>query len=112
MELDLYIPALDLALEYQGSQHYSSWSQRRDDEKMHACSDVGLTLVRVPYWWNGNQLSVAATIHRSRPDLLPDLGSADTAASVPAIPEIRDLSSFEVGENWVQYRVSSWLAAC
>ena len=50
MELDIYIDALQLALEYQGEQHYKPiyhWSgtdfatqQIRDEEKRKACNQV------------------------------------------------------------------------
>lgn len=52
MELDVYIEALQLAVEYQGEQHYYPlyWTGRdfaqqakRDDEKKNACKEVVTT---------------------------------------------------------------------
>jgi hypothetical protein len=78
IELDVYIPALQLSFEYQGEQHYSDvyalgnkWSQSsRDREKELACKEKGITLIEIPYWWNKEKSSLMATIHKERPDLL------------------------------------------
>ena len=48
MELDVYLPSLNLALEYQGEQHYSAiyalgdqkTSVDRDQQKLEACKAV------------------------------------------------------------------------
>lgn len=57
-ELDIYIPSLALALEYQGSQHFQlAWGtdavnkqQDMDRKKRLLCQNVGITLVDIPYW--------------------------------------------------------------
>jgi len=77
MELDVYIPSLNLAIEYQGEQHYmhhhvygSPEEQRkRDEEKYLACERLGLTLIHVPFWWDLKRSSIIATIHKYRPDI-------------------------------------------
>lgn len=62
MELDLYIPSLGIAFEYQGQQHYQKSifgdkgeQQIRDSEKKEACKKAGITLIEVPYWWDGTE---------------------------------------------------------
>lgn len=81
MELDLYMPYLSLAIEYLGEQHYR-WSaqfgspkniQERDLEKEQCCHKNGITLITVPYWWDGNVDLLAATIRTHRIDLLDTL---------------------------------------
>jgi hypothetical protein len=59
MELDLFLPHLSLAFEYQGEQHYKPNSilgnqdfSVRDEEKKRMSKDIGITLIEVPYWWN------------------------------------------------------------
>jgi hypothetical protein len=73
MELDIFIPSLSLALEYQGRQHYKDIGMkilsvqhqlRRDMEKKAICKQKGITLVQVPYWWDGKDSTIAATIHQ------------------------------------------------
>src|SRR5690348_8084601 len=88
-ELDIFIPSLHLAIEYQGAQHYhdvNAWADQRshaerDQEKRKLCEEVPIvcmisvnlhvqrriTVVEVPYWWDGNKDSLAATIHAVRP---------------------------------------------
>ena len=77
MELDIYMPEFDLAFEYQGQQHYTDISffgtQRnyndRDVIKRDICASHGITLIEVPYWWNGQVASLAATIVAVRKDI-------------------------------------------
>jgi hypothetical protein len=92
MQLDIYIPSLSLALEYQGHQHYGDafymgtsvrMYQHRDEEKRKACKKANLTLVEVPYWWDNSKESLAATIQLSRPELIPDQVHALPIPSTP-----------------------------
>jgi hypothetical protein len=63
MELDVYVPELSLAIEYQGAQHYRiAWGdeetfahlQQRDAEKKAACINANILLIEVPYdKWDG-----------------------------------------------------------
>eukprot|EP01027_Heterolobosea_sp_BB2_P026356 GEZU01040587.1.p1 GENE.GEZU01040587.1~~GEZU01040587.1.p1 ORF type:complete len:509 (-),score=114.87 GEZU01040587.1:129-1430(-) len=85
MTLDICIPSLRLALEYQGQQHYrelhvfggasmsssTKTQSQRDHEKQSACKDAGITLITVPYWWDRSIESLAAAIYSARPDLDP-----------------------------------------
>jgi hypothetical protein len=42
----------------------------RDNNKIQLCEKLGITLIHIPYWWNRNILSLKATIHKKRPDIL------------------------------------------
>jgi hypothetical protein len=78
MQLDIYIPSLSLAFEYQGEQHYFTHylfgspdiQQQRDVEKQQTCKAAGITLVHIPYWWDKEKSSLVATIRHHRSDLL------------------------------------------
>lgn len=60
LELDIYLPALNLAFEYQGEQHFhpiEAWGgeealkkvQERDKRKAEICKKVGVKLITVSY---------------------------------------------------------------
>jgi len=78
MELDLFIPSFSLVLEYNGEQHYR-WCKKyacqtetiriRDLEKLKKCTELGYTLIEVPYWWDHRLESLLMAMERSRPDL-------------------------------------------
>jgi hypothetical protein len=61
LELDIFIPSLHLAIEYQGEQHfdeipavYSSVlaKQSFDEEKIRLCGKYHIHLLCIPYWWD------------------------------------------------------------
>eukprot|EP01127_Copromyxa_protea_P018151 TRINITY_DN563_c0_g1_i4.p2 TRINITY_DN563_c0_g1~~TRINITY_DN563_c0_g1_i4.p2 ORF type:complete len:350 (+),score=47.52 TRINITY_DN563_c0_g1_i4:1994-3043(+) len=75
MELDIWLPAQNLAVEYQGEQHYhpignafgvdSSMRRSyyiRDEEKKLKCAAAGIKLVTVPYWWDCQRDSLLTLI--------------------------------------------------
>jgi len=41
----------------------------RDVQKKELCVRLGITLIDVPYWWDGTEGSLRATIARKRTDL-------------------------------------------
>jgi hypothetical protein len=60
MELDIFLPTLALALEFQGEHHFD-WhflygspeaQQEKDTEKKEACKKLGISLIPIPFWWN------------------------------------------------------------
>jgi hypothetical protein len=72
IELDIFLPDLNLAFEYQGEQHYRDMVQGsfspievyelRDREKRALCAQKGVILVDVPYWWDMSVDSLKATV--------------------------------------------------
>lgn len=83
LELDLFVPRLRLALEYQGPHHYEEMPffapfevvKARDREKEELCAAEGIRLVPIPYWWDRSLPSLAASLHRAVPSLLPSLAN-------------------------------------
>lgn len=76
---------MKLAFEYQGEQHYKdstlfggnlefkakgrkecSLYNPTDNEKIEACENHGITLIHIPYWWDGKKESLMATINSYR----------------------------------------------
>eukprot|EP01114_Cavostelium_apophysatum_P001389 TRINITY_DN11199_c0_g1_i1.p1 TRINITY_DN11199_c0_g1~~TRINITY_DN11199_c0_g1_i1.p1 ORF type:complete len:588 (-),score=156.40 TRINITY_DN11199_c0_g1_i1:19-1782(-) len=81
MELDVYVPSLKIAFEYQGAQHFDQSASyfgaaeqllKRDEEKRVACKKQNITLIEVPYWWDQTFQSLAATVRELRPDLVTE----------------------------------------
>eukprot|EP01118_Nematostelium_gracile_P004886 TRINITY_DN15820_c0_g1_i1.p1 TRINITY_DN15820_c0_g1~~TRINITY_DN15820_c0_g1_i1.p1 ORF type:complete len:269 (+),score=66.23 TRINITY_DN15820_c0_g1_i1:109-807(+) len=72
LELDVYLPEQRLAFEYQGIHHFqevfssgSNWKQKeRDDSKKSLCQSMNINLIEIPYWWDGTEPSLIATINQ------------------------------------------------
>jgi len=81
VELDVYIPSLNLGFEYQGEHHYHDVHyfgvhqhiRQKDSEKKALCKQHGVTLVDVPYWWDHTQTSLLEMIAHTRPELAQSL---------------------------------------
>jgi hypothetical protein len=65
-------------LEYQGEQHYFEGEyfmtpletqQKADQTKRKFASQLGVTLISVPFWWDMSSNSIAATVQYFRPDI-------------------------------------------
>lgn len=77
IEIDVYLPCLKLAFEFQGIHHYedhfsvgdSSDRQNRDQEKRAACVRAGIRLVEVPQTWDGSLASVQRLIQQEAPGI-------------------------------------------
>jgi hypothetical protein len=61
MELDIWLPRLKLAFEYQGEQHFPDFYSglfsdpdlpKRDEEKRKACLELGVKLIEIDYRWD------------------------------------------------------------
>ena len=61
LELDIYIPSLNMALEFQGEQHFNDIPsgfqnlesyQSNDKLKIELVDQVSIKLVLIPYWWD------------------------------------------------------------
>lgn len=72
MELDIYLPELKLAFEFQGAHHYedhlavgeSRDRQARDQEKSAACLRAGITLIEIQQDWDGTEAQIRAAIRQ------------------------------------------------
>ncbi len=42
---------------------------QQDEEKKQTCERLGITLIEVPYWWNGSQETIRSLIRKTRPDI-------------------------------------------
>jgi hypothetical protein len=75
MELDLFCPALSLAFEYQGEQHFDKHfypknyeiQKQKDEQKKQMALSAGITLIQIPFWWDGKLDSLCATIEKHKP---------------------------------------------
>ncbi len=76
MELDVFVPSQNLAIEYQGEQHFipiTPWGgekalqklQSRDQEKREACKKNGIILIEIDYdKWDGKKDTVIEKIEQ------------------------------------------------
>lgn len=116
LELDVYIKALQLGLEYQGEQHYypmywsaGNWENQmnRDNEKKMICKQHNITLIQVPYWWDGTTHSLAATIHQRRSDICSVPPGATPIPSEP--PQTTKEPKISHGYSWDRSQdVTGW----
>lgn len=66
MQLDIYLPELNLAIEYQGEHHFLpivgeeklTQSKDRDQQKRVACALYNIKLLEIDYNWNGDYRTV------------------------------------------------------
>ena len=69
--MDVFVPGLNMAFEYQGSQHYNetiggfspieTYSQR-DHEKKILLKIENIFLIEIPYWWDNSPYSLPSFI--------------------------------------------------
>lgn len=77
----VFLPTLSIAFEYQGETHYydsriygsASKRQRNDHMKKEFARREGITLILVPFWWDGSEESLASAIRVYRKDVLSDV---------------------------------------
>jgi len=78
---DAFVPSFNLVFEYNGLQHYNDnfmfgevkSFRQRDIERNLLCSVADITYVEVPYWWQRDKESIAAVLHKYRPDIAPSV---------------------------------------
>ena len=75
MELDIFIPSLNIAFEYQGEHHYddlpamSSYLEHqihRDQMKAQLSNQLQIKIVSIPYWWDQSLNSMLHAINLSK----------------------------------------------
>jgi len=70
IELDIFVPGKNVALEYQGERHYfdiETYGQQEkslgiDSEKALGCGLRAVTLIEVPYWWKAGKATLLSTL--------------------------------------------------
>ena len=79
LELDIFIPALQLAMEYQGQHHYDDLPSgfasnesfvMRDSLKEILVSSLNIKIIKIPYWWDQSLSSLQSSLqspHYSSP---------------------------------------------
>ena len=65
LELDFFLPQYNIAFRMKENLH-SAPSNKQNE----ACREKGITLIEVPYWWDKQIDSLAATVYNTRPDLM------------------------------------------
>jgi hypothetical protein len=89
LELDIFLPDLSLALEFQGEQHYKAvehWGgdeglralKGRDQKKRKRCAANGVDLVEIRYDETLNEESVGRAIKQQR------IEQADAGSPIPS----------------------------
>jgi len=86
MQIDIWIPDFNLAIEYHGEQHYHNITgfgpsgtlavyENRDSLKKQITSQQNIRFLTIPYWWDRQSESLAATLHMKFPDIFPESGN-------------------------------------
>eukprot|EP00026_Physarum_polycephalum_P000339 Phypoly_transcript_00339.p1 GENE.Phypoly_transcript_00339~~Phypoly_transcript_00339.p1 ORF type:complete len:1688 (+),score=210.60 Phypoly_transcript_00339:78-5141(+) len=110
VELDLFLPDLDLCFEFQDNYHYlTSWyshvplatTREKDDYKRESVRMRHVTIVSVPFWWDGSENSLSALVHFYRPDLLSPRG--DVSLPVSLNPPVQQAQGFVPGVGELMY---------
>eukprot|EP01114_Cavostelium_apophysatum_P003810 TRINITY_DN13942_c0_g1_i1.p1 TRINITY_DN13942_c0_g1~~TRINITY_DN13942_c0_g1_i1.p1 ORF type:complete len:489 (-),score=93.45 TRINITY_DN13942_c0_g1_i1:195-1661(-) len=96
LEIDIAVPSVGLAVEYQGQQHFhekehffdsNKKTKINDERKREAFKQLGADVIEIPYWWDGRPESALATFHLHRPDLFAAVpGILPVPLTKPHIP--------------------------
>lgn len=54
--------------------------------ELKQCKRHGISLIEVPYWWDGSKSSLMASIHQIRPDLVPSIDTEISREFTPIPP--------------------------
>lgn len=77
LQFDVFLPEFKMAFEYHGEHHYKDLPafghldmyKFRDEEKRLRCSQLGICLVIVPYWWDFTSASLRGYIVATKPSI-------------------------------------------
>jgi len=77
---DIYVPSLNVIIEYHGYQHYNDHymfgdvksRKELDNKRRVACAYHNITYLEIPYWWQHDKGSLIGIMHQARPDIVPD----------------------------------------
>ena len=76
---DIFFPSLNLALEYQGAQHYddipsvfpnTELCRIRDQQKIDLSREYNIKIVYIPYWWDKTRSSLISSLIESLPNFI------------------------------------------
>ncbi len=68
--------------------HHSTGITSRDAKKSTLCISRGISLLTIPFWWNGQPSSLASSILELRPDLVNYIDKRLISSPIPTqIPE-------------------------
>jgi len=94
MQLDIWIPIYNLAIEYQGEHHFHDITgfgpsgslaiyEYRDSLKKEIAAGKKINFLTIPYWWDGKVSSLAATLHSNFPELFPKCDGSPIPTEIP-----------------------------
>jgi len=94
MQIDLWIPTYNLAIEYQGEHHFHEITgfgpsgtlalyENRDTLKKTLAAEKNIFFLAIPYWWDGQSSSLRATLHEKFPDLFPEVDGIPIPSKIP-----------------------------
>jgi len=97
MQLDIWVPSLNLGIEYHGEHHFHditafgyggtlSISEHRDIQKRTVARET-INFIEIPYWWDGTTASLGATLHLYFPNMFPKCEGTPIPSDIP--PEFR-----------------------
>src|SRR4051812_44364323 len=77
-------------------KYFLIFSRILDDEKKLLCKSEGITLIEVPYWWDGTKESLLGTITSQRPELLSNSRFANSKTEINSFKPIPEKTHFKV----------------
>jgi len=93
IEFDIWVPQFNLALEYQGEQHFHdiygfgggtlALNTEKDSRKKRLAQEHGIRFLAIPYWWDRKLSSLSATLYHYFPDIFPPSNGVPISALVP-----------------------------
>lgn len=76
---------------------------KKDEEKRKYCKENHITLIEVPFWWNGALESLKATIFRHRPEVFSSKPEGNPILNLGELPK----STYNMARSKNPYRIRS-----